>query len=103
MFSISWYCSKSRKTIEITDTKLIVPVGTLSTQDDVKPHKELDSCFKRAINWNKSKTTNQAQNRSLDFSSDASFQEENRLFAYHLNSKMVEKVILSFSCGNKPL
>ena len=49
---------------EITDTKLYVPVVTLSTQYDIKLCKQLESCFKRTINWNKyhSKTTNQAQN-----------------------------------------
>ena len=37
--------------------------------------KQLESGFKRTINWNKylPKTTNQAQNRYLDFLVDASF------------------------------
>ena len=50
---------------EIADTKLYVPVVTLSTQDNKKLLKQLESCFKRIINWNKDlpKTTNQAQNR----------------------------------------
>ena len=34
----------------ITDTKLYVPVLTLSTQDN---NLELKSAFKRTINWNK--------------------------------------------------
>ena len=33
-------------TFSITDTKLYVPVVTLSRQDNAK-------CFKRVINWNK--------------------------------------------------
>ena len=37
----------------ITDTKLYVPVATLSTQDNVKLLKQLESDFKRTINWNK--------------------------------------------------
>ena len=47
---------------KITDTKLYVPVVTLSTQDNIKLLKKLESGFKRTINWNKylPKKTNQA-------------------------------------------
>ena len=38
---------------KITDTKLYVPVVTLSTQDNIKLLKQLESGFKTAINWNK--------------------------------------------------
>ena len=38
---------------KITDTKLYVPVVTLSTQDDAKLLKQLKLGFKRTINWNK--------------------------------------------------
>ena len=38
---------------KITDTKLYVPVITLSTQDNVKLLKQLESGFKGTINWNK--------------------------------------------------
>ena len=70
-------------TFIITDTKLYVPVVTLSTQDNVKLLKELVSGFKRIINQNKhpSKTTNQLQNQYLDYLIDPSFQGENRFFA----------------------
>ena len=66
---------------QINDTKLYVPVVTLSTQENIKLLKQLESGFKRTINWNKylPKTTNQAQNRYLDFLIDPSFQEVNRL------------------------
>ena len=37
----------------ITDTKLNVPIVTLSTQDNAKLLKQLKSGFKRTINWNK--------------------------------------------------
>ena len=37
----------------ITDTKLYVPVATLSTEDNVKLLKQLESGFKRTISWNK--------------------------------------------------
>ena len=35
------------------DTKLYVPIVTLSTDDNVKLLKQLGSGFKRAIDWNK--------------------------------------------------
>ena len=40
-------------TISITDTKLYVPVVTLSVQDNTKLLEQLKSDFKRTINWNK--------------------------------------------------
>ena len=67
---------------KINDTKLYVLVVTLSTQENIKLLKQLESGFKRTINWNKylAKTTNQVQNRYLDFLIDPSFQGVNRLF-----------------------
>ena len=40
-------------TFKITDTKLYVPVGTLSTEDDNKVSEWLKTGFKRTIKWNK--------------------------------------------------
>ena len=40
-------------TFSITDTKLYVPVVTLSTQDNAKLFEQLKPGFKRTINWNK--------------------------------------------------
>ena len=40
-------------TFAISDTKLYIPVVTLSTQDNVKLLHQLKSSFKRIINWNK--------------------------------------------------
>ena len=37
----------------ITDTKLYVPIVTLSTQDDATLLEQLRSGFKKTINWNK--------------------------------------------------
>ena len=67
---------------KITDTKLYIPDVTLSTQDNIKQLKQLESGFKRTINWNKylPKATNQARNRYLDFLIDTSFQGVKRLF-----------------------
>ena len=67
--------------LKITDIKLYVPVITVSTQDNVKLLKQLESGFKRAITWNKylSKTS---QNIYLDFLIDPSFEEVDRLFCF---------------------
>ena len=40
-------------TFEVTDSKLYVPVVTLSTQDNAKLLQQLKSGFKRVVNWNK--------------------------------------------------
>ena len=40
-------------TFAITDTKLYVPVVTLSTQESINFFQQLKSGFKRVINWNK--------------------------------------------------
>ena len=38
---------------KITDTKLYVPVVTLSKESDIKLLKQLKSGFKKTIKWNK--------------------------------------------------
>ena len=40
-------------TFSITDTKLYVPVVTLSTQDNVELREQLKSGFRRTTYWNK--------------------------------------------------
>ena len=40
-------------TFQTNDTKLYVSVVTLSTQVSIKIFKQLESGFKRTINWNK--------------------------------------------------
>ena len=45
--------SPANATFKITDTKLYVPVVTLSTEDDNNFLKQLKSGFKRTIKWNK--------------------------------------------------
>ena len=66
----------------ITDTKLYVPVVTLSTQENTKFFQQLKSGFKRVINWNKylSKPELLAQNQNLNHLVEPSFQGVNRLF-----------------------
>ena len=66
----------------VTETKLYVPVVTLSTQDNAKLLQQLKSGFKRTINWNKyeSSPKTYAQNRYLNHLINPSFQGVNRLF-----------------------
>ena len=69
-------------TFEITDTKLYVPIVTLSTQENIKFLQQLNLGFKRLINWNKylSKPELLAQNPNLNHLVEPSFQGVNRLF-----------------------
>ena len=67
---------------KITETKLYVPVVTLSTQDNAKLLQQLKSGFKRTISSNKyeSSVKTFAQNRYLNYLINPSFQGVNRLF-----------------------
>ena len=69
-------------TFEITDTKLYVPVVTLSTKENAKLLQQLKSGFKRVINWNKylSKPELSRRNANLNYLIEPSFQGVNRLF-----------------------
>ena len=49
-FLVAGTIANQEPTFTITDTKLYVPVVTLSTQDNVKLLKQLKSDFKRTIN-----------------------------------------------------
>ena len=61
---------------KITDTKLYVPVVTLSKENDIKLG------FKRTIKWNKyrSQITIQSNNNNLNYLTDPTFTNVNRLF-----------------------
>ena len=74
---------------KITETKLYVPVVTLSTQDNAKLLQQLKSGFKRTINWNKyqSSIKTYAQSRYLNHLVDPSFQGVNRLFVLSFENK----------------
>ena len=74
--------SNGAGTFAITDTKLYVPVVTLSTRENTKFFQQLKSDFKRVINWNKylSKPELLAQNPNLSHLVEPSFQGVNRLF-----------------------
>ena len=67
---------------QITDTKLYVPVVTLSTENDKKPLEQLQSGFKRTVKWNKyrSQMIIQSNNNNLNYLIDPTFTKVNRLF-----------------------
>ena len=69
-------------TFQITDTKLYVPVVTLSREYDTKLLEQLKSGFKRTIKWNKyrSQMTVQPQNNNLNYIINPTFTNVNRLF-----------------------
>ena len=68
-------------TFKITDTKLYVPVVTLSTENDKTVLKQIRTGFKRTIKWNKyrSEMTNQTKNNNLNYLIDPTFNKINRL------------------------
>ena len=75
--------SPTNAVFSITDTKLYVPVVTLSTEDDGKFIQKLKTGFKRTVKWNKyrSDKSNQTKNSNLNYLLDPTFNKVNRLFA----------------------
>ena len=80
-------------TFKITNTKLYVPIVTLSSKDNVKVVKLLEEGFKRPVYWNEHQT--KIESRNLDnnnlarFPLDASFQGFRRLFVLAFNNATV--------------
>ena len=67
---------------QITDTKLNVPVVTLSKENNTKLIEQLKTGFNRTIKWNKyrSQMTVHPQNSNLNYLIDPTFTKVNRLF-----------------------
>ena len=65
-------------TFKIADTKLYVPVVTLSTKDDNNFLEQLKSGFKRTIKWNKyrSEMTNQTKTNNLNYLINPTFHSQ---------------------------
>ena len=78
----------------ITDTKLYVPVVTLSTEDNIKLWTQLESNLKRTVNQNKcqSKLTDREQNRYFQYLINPNFQRENRIFVLLFENRTDRKV-----------
>ena len=73
--------SPTGATFKITDTKLYLPVVTLSTENDKKLLEQSRTGFKRTIKRNKyrSEMTNETKNNNLDYLIDPTFTKANRL------------------------
>ena len=67
---------------KITDTKLFVPVVTLSKENDTKLLEQLKTRFKKTRKWNKyrSQMTVQPRNNNLNYLIDPTFTNVYRLF-----------------------
>ena len=80
----------SGATFKITDTKLCVPVVTLSKENDIKLLEKLKSGFKKTIKWNKYRLQMTIQNNNnLNYLIDPTFINVNRLFV--LSFKRIEE------------
>ena len=79
-------------TFQITDTKLYVPVVTLSKENDIKLLEKSNSGLKKTIKWNKyrSQVTIQNNNNNLSYLIDSKFTNVNRLFV--LSYERIEEV-----------
>ena len=81
-------------TFKIKNTKLYVPIVTLSSTDNVKRVKLLEEGFKRPVYWNENQT--KIKTRDLDhnnltrFLLDDSFQGVRRLFVLAFNNNTVD-------------
>ena len=80
-------------TFKITNTKLYVPIITLSSKYNAKLVKLLEDGFNRFVYWNenqtKIETRNLDNNRFTRFPFDASFQGARRLFVLAFNNTAV--------------
>ena len=90
---------------KITDTKLYVPVITLSTQDNSKLLQQLKSGFKRTINWNKyqRKVSKEVPNQYSRFLIDPSFQRVTRLFVLSFENEDDRKVSTGYYLPKKEI
>ena len=82
--------SPANATFQITDTKLYVPMVTLSTEDDNNFLEQLKSGFKRTIKWNKyrSEMTNQVKTNNLNYLIDPIFNKDHRLFVLSFKNEV---------------
>ena len=69
-------------TFQIINTKLYLPVVTLTAEDDNNFLEQLKSGFKRTMKWNKyrSEMTNQTKTNNLNYLIDPIFNKANRFF-----------------------
>ena len=85
--------------LKMTDTKSYVPVVTLSKENDIQILEQLKSGFKKTIKWNKyrSQMTIQPQNNNLNYLTDPTFRNVNRLFVFSFTRNILGDRRDSFS------
>ena len=92
---------------QITNTKLYVPVVTLSKENDKKLLEQLKSEFKRVIKWSKYRSQMTIQSNNLNYLVDPTFIKVNRLFVFLLErieeNNVKKDVRDSFSCFYVPI
>ena len=95
--------ASTNATFKITDTKLYVPVVTLSTKNDNEFLEQLKSGFKRIIKWNKyrSEMTNQTKTNHLNHLIDPTFIKVNRLFVLLFKNEVFFKVLCTKSWNKR--
>ena len=88
------YSGTEKVKFGIADTRLYDPVVTLSTEENIKLLNQLESGFKRTINWKKyqSKDENKDQNRHFNYLIDPSFQGISRLFVLSFENNTDRKL-----------
>ena len=91
-------------TFKIKDTKLYVPVVTLSTENDSKHLEQLKTILKRTIKWNKyrSEMSNQAANNNFNYLIDPTFTNVNRLFVLSFENEEDRKIDFNILIDGKP-
>ena len=83
----------SGATFKITDTKLYVPVVTLSNENNTKRLDQLKLRFKRTIKWNeyRPQITIQPQNNNLNYLIDPTFINVNRFICFFISKNCWRK------------
>ena len=102
LFNLVISSAVGKTEFKITDTKLYFPVVPLPNEDNVKLLKQLESGFKRTINWNKYQPELKTfpQKRDLNYLIDPSFQEVNRLFVLPFKSETNRELYTKYYLPN---
>ena len=96
---------KTTATLEVNNAKLYVPVAILPIINKIKFSENIMQAFKRTIFWNKyrSEIATQPKCNNLDYLSDATFKNINRLFALSLKNGNIDPTRDSFDKYYMPL
>ena len=98
------YNSITGATFQINNTKLYVPVVTLSITDNINVLENIKQGFKRTISWNKnrSQVKTQPKNKNVEYLIDPAFININILFVISLKMVimiLLEILLISITCN----